>query len=156
MQQYDRLKAVEYAHKWWNKRNPLYYNFDLIGGDCTNFVSQCLIAGGFNMNYYDWYYSSLNYRSYSWTGVNEFYAFLVQNKDKNNPSGKQVDIAQIEIGDVVQLAINSEIFHHTAIVTKLIPPLSPETIFVTCHTNDAKDIPLSAYAYKKLKFIKIT
>ena len=38
---YDRGKAVAYAHKWAFGRNPAYYNFDKIGGDCTNFTSQC-------------------------------------------------------------------------------------------------------------------
>lgn len=43
---YDRNKAVAYAHKYAYSRNPNYYNFDNIGGDCTNFVSQVLAAGG--------------------------------------------------------------------------------------------------------------
>ena len=42
---YDRNKVVEYAEKWAYSRNPKYYNFDLIGGDCTSFVSQCIFAG---------------------------------------------------------------------------------------------------------------
>lgn len=49
--QYDRKKAVEYAQKWAYKRNPNYYNYDAIGGDCTNFVSQCIFAGSQVMNY---------------------------------------------------------------------------------------------------------
>lgn len=42
---YDRNKSVEYARKWALGRNPLYYNYDNIGGDCTNFISQCLFEG---------------------------------------------------------------------------------------------------------------
>ena len=155
MQYYDRQKAVEYAHTWWKYRNPDFYDFEDIGGDCTNFVCQCLLFGGFKMNHYDWYYQSLNYRSYSWTGVNEFYSFLISNKTDFGPKGKIVGINELEIGDVVQLAINSEVFHHTTIITNIQQPASPETIFITCHTNDAIDIPLSSYAYKKLRFIKI-
>ncbi len=48
---YDRKKAVEYAHKWALKRNPLYYNFDKLGGDCTNFISQCIYHSCNIMNY---------------------------------------------------------------------------------------------------------
>jgi len=33
---YNRVKAVEYAHKWAFGRNPKYFNFDKLGGDCTN------------------------------------------------------------------------------------------------------------------------
>ncbi len=35
---YDREKAVAYAREWAFSRNPEYYIFDEIGGDCTNFV----------------------------------------------------------------------------------------------------------------------
>ena len=45
---YDPNKAVAYAEKWYNKRNPIYHDYSNQGGDCANFVSQCLIAGGFS------------------------------------------------------------------------------------------------------------
>ena len=48
---YDRQTAVEYANYWAYRRNPRYYAFDEIGGDCTNFVSQCLYAGSGVMNF---------------------------------------------------------------------------------------------------------
>ena len=35
------IKAeIEYARRWAFSANPAYYNFENIGGDCTNFVSQ--------------------------------------------------------------------------------------------------------------------
>ncbi len=49
--EYQREKAVEYAKKWAYRRNPEYYNYDAVGGDCTNFVSQCIYAGSQVMNY---------------------------------------------------------------------------------------------------------
>ena len=42
---YNRQRAVEYAKKWALSRNPLFADFTGIGGNCTNFVSQCLYAG---------------------------------------------------------------------------------------------------------------
>ena len=45
---YDPNKAVEYAKNWAYKRNPKYHDYSNEGGDCANFVSQCLIAGGFS------------------------------------------------------------------------------------------------------------
>jgi hypothetical protein len=42
---YDRKKAVDYATIWSYYRNPHYYDFSTLGGDCTNFCSQCLYAG---------------------------------------------------------------------------------------------------------------
>ncbi len=44
---YDRNAAVSYAWTWCGgARNPAYCDYSGVGGDCANFVSQCLIAGG--------------------------------------------------------------------------------------------------------------
>ena len=48
---YNRQKVYEYAKKWAYRRNPKYYNYDSVGGDCTNFASQCIFAGCGQMNY---------------------------------------------------------------------------------------------------------
>ena len=40
---YNRAKAVQYAETWWQTPNPKYEEFEV---DCTNYVSQCLFAGG--------------------------------------------------------------------------------------------------------------
>lgn len=60
--EYDRTAAVEYAHNWAYLRNPAYGKFDEMGGDCTNFVSQCLYAGCGVMNEQPdtgWYYHGM-------------------------------------------------------------------------------------------------
>lgn len=51
IKEYDRQSAVNYAHKWSYLRNPNYYNFDPVGGDCTSFASQCIWQGSKIMNY---------------------------------------------------------------------------------------------------------
>ena len=43
---YNVNQVTRYADKWWNQRNCFYHACD---NDCANFVSQCLIAGGFNL-----------------------------------------------------------------------------------------------------------
>ena len=48
---YDRRAAVAYAHQWAYGRNPDFYDYEEIGGDCTNFASQCLYAGTGVMNF---------------------------------------------------------------------------------------------------------
>lgn len=42
LQKYNRQKAAEYADKYWVRYNTKYKNCNGIGGDCTNYVSQCL------------------------------------------------------------------------------------------------------------------
>ncbi len=58
---YNPQAAIDYANFWWNERNSIdsgecdrYRDFDSIGGDCANFVSQCLIAGGLDLNGPKW------------------------------------------------------------------------------------------------------
>ena len=48
---YNRNNTVEYAKRWALSRNPKYLDFHEIGGDCTNFASQCIYAGAELMNY---------------------------------------------------------------------------------------------------------
>lgn len=43
---YDRSKAKAYIDTYWKNYNPAYPSFHSGGGDCTNFVSQVLYAGG--------------------------------------------------------------------------------------------------------------
>ena len=53
---YVPQKAVDYADKYWSNYNDFYPNYNSIGGDCANFVSQCLQAGGLPMNG-SWYHA---------------------------------------------------------------------------------------------------
>ena len=80
---YDRASAINYAQKWALSRNPKYYNFDAVGGDCTSFISQCLFAGSKKMNYNHengWYYNNGYDKSPSWSSVEFLYQFLIKNK----------------------------------------------------------------------------
>jgi len=43
---YDRERAKAYIDAYWKNYNPAYPSFSHGGGDCTNFVSQVLYAGG--------------------------------------------------------------------------------------------------------------
>ena len=109
---YNREAVYEYAKKWAYGRNPKYYNFDPVGGDCTNFVSQCIYAGCGQMNYNrnnGWYYIDGNNKSPSWTGVEFLYSFLATNNNLG-PKGEETTIDKLGIGDVVQLSFNGQIF----------------------------------------------
>ena len=48
---YSRERATDYAYIWWDGANTALYNdYSGSGGDCANFVSQCLIAGGLSLH----------------------------------------------------------------------------------------------------------
>ncbi len=151
---YNRDMAVTYARKWAYKRNPKYYNFDNIGGDCTSFVSQCIYAGSKIMNYkkhVGWYYNSVNDRSPSWSGVEYLYDFLTTNQSVG-PSAKVTDISNMEIGDIVQLKFsNMSNFSHSLLVVDKIN----SEIYVATHTDDSYNRNLSSYTYEGIRFLHI-
>lgn len=149
---YVRCKAIDYAKTWWNKRNPSFFNFDKLGGDCTNFVSQCLFAGEVQMNFFKngWFYLSADSRSPSWTGVEEFFSFGRSNNSDFGVRIKEVSKQELEIGDVIQIQ-QKDRFNHSLLITKIVG----ENIFVACHSGDAFDKPFSDYFYKKVRFLKV-
>jgi RHS repeat-associated protein len=82
---YTRWKAVNYARRWANSYNPLFPKF--LGGDCTNFVSQCLHVGGIGMDFWGgsqwWLKRSSTHHGYkyswstSWTVARDLYRYLI-------------------------------------------------------------------------------
>ena len=85
---FRRKAAVAYAKKWYNKFNPKYKNMS--PADCTNFVSQCLKAGGWkekgriigildqgNVDY--WFYRSSYCYSDTWSIAPDLIRFAIRN-----------------------------------------------------------------------------
>ncbi len=150
---YDRERAVMYAERWAFRRNPLFGDFERLGGNCTNFVSQCVYAGSCVMNYlnlFGWYYISLEDRTPSWSGVEYFYNFITGNLGVG-PFGREVTRDEVEIGDVVQLFREEKGFYHSL----LIVGFSEEDILLAAQSDDAFGRPLSTYTYERERFIKI-
>ncbi len=155
--EYDRQAAKQYANYWAFRRNPRYYNFNEIGGDCTNFVSQCLYAGSGVMNYtptFGWYYIDLNNRAPAWTGVNELYRFLVSNKSVG-PYGRETSVEEVMVGDIIQMKINKDYFHHSVIVVETGETPSLDNILVASHYNDANNRPILTYDFREIRFLHI-
>lgn len=141
---YDPQLAVDYAKKWALGRNPDYLDFHTLGGDCTNFISQCLYAGCAVMNFtpvYGWYYRTGNDRTASWTGVEYLYRFLTQNQGAG-PYAQEVSLMQAHVGDVIQLAQRNAAYTHTGLI---VARNANGELFLAAHTNDVWMQPLSAY-----------
>lgn len=150
---YNRQKAAHYARKWALSRNPAYYDFEHIGGDCTNFASQCVYAGAGIMNHtpvFGWYYVNSYDRTPSWSGVEFLHDFLIGN-DGAGPFAKEVSAEEILPGDLVQLGTSGGDWYHTPVVTSV----SGGTILVAAHTFDALDRPLYTYSYDRIRYIHI-
>ncbi len=157
---YQRDRAVEYAKTWALRRNPLFIDFTGIGGNCTNFVSQCLLAGSCVMNYtrdFGWYYISPDDRAPAWSSVEFFYDFITEQPSfasQNGgigPYGREVARETAELGDVIQYANRSGDWYHTVIITGF----DNNEIFVSAQSNDALDRPLSSYNFTNARFLHI-
>lgn len=154
---YDREAAVAYAHRWAYGRNPDFYDFSSIGGDCTNYASQCLFAGSGVMNYtptFGWYYRSVNDRAPAWAGVKYFYNFIVGNQGPG-PFGYESSVREMEVGDFVQLATIRQYWHHTPVIVHIDGRPSLDTIYVAAHSGDVDNRPLSSYPIKMVRFLHI-
>ena len=157
---YDRGRAIEYARRWALSRNPLFEDFTGIGGDCTNFVSQCLLAGLCVENFtpvYGWYYRSPTDRAPAFSGVEYFYDFMTGAPEFRAENGGEgpfaipVDLRRGVVGDVVQLSDEAGDFYHTLIISAI----RDGEVYVCAHSDDALDRPLSSYNNTSLRVLHI-
>ncbi|MBD0382333.1 amidase domain-containing protein [Paenibacillus sedimenti] len=120
---YNRAKAVEYAETWWNGANPKYIEFEV---DCTNFVSQCLFAGGAPMDYtgkrdLGWWYAgkqgSQELWSFSWAVAHSLQTYV--SHSRKGLRGHAVDDpGELQPGDMISYDWDGDgRYQHNAIVT---------------------------------------
>lgn len=154
---YNRPAVINYARKWAFSRNPQYYNFDTVGGDCTSFASQCIYAGSQKMNYtkdFGWYYINGNNKSPSWSGVEYLYQFLTNNKDIG-PQAIETTQTKIEIGDIAQLSFEGEQFGHTLVIVAIQNKFTLQGIKIASHTLDSFGKPIAEYNFQKIRWLHI-
>ena len=155
---YDRQAAVDYAHQWAYSRNPEFYDYEEIGGDCTNFASQCLYAGTGVMNFdpvYGWFYRDANDKSPAWTGVEYFFNYITRSETNPGPFGISTGLEQLEPGDFVQLRFNKDVFGHTPVVVSIGSPATLDNTLIAAHSYDADWRPLSSYYFPEIRFLHI-
>lgn len=149
---YNRELAREYAIKWATSSNKQYYNYINDGGDCTNFVSQVLRAGGMEFigskknatSIYSWFYYSADIpnRTSTWTSANSFnlhfgkerkrvYKYREYNIEDALKSWEDI-YPSIYTGDIVQYSRPNNIAFHSQAITDLI---GDGTIYFSQHSN---------------------
>lgn len=118
---YNREKAKNYALEYVLSPNPKYTNYETMGGNCTNFTSQCLYAGGIvqdKVGNYTWYYTSKS-KSASWKSANSFRTYYKNNIGSATVKGlnaKTCFLAKTRLGDLVQI-VNSNKASHTMFIS---------------------------------------
>ena len=141
---YDREAAVRYAERWALRRNPEYADFTYLGGDCTNFVSQCLFAGSRVMNAAKdtgWYFRSMASRAPAWSGVRFLHRYLTRESGPG-PIGEESALSALLPGDVIFLSDGERLYHALFVVG------AGENPLVAAHTVDSWMRPLSTYYHE--------
>ena len=167
--EYDREAAVEYALTWALDRNDDWLDYSRSGGNCQNFVSQCLLASGIPMDttggaVWKWYgrtpnnSASASGRSASWTGVEGFLAY-VQNNEGGTGIAATADAPFYEgqVGDVIHMAYDDEEWRHAVIITDVMTDEEGNVVdYLICsNTADQRNFPVSAYVYTRQILIQI-
>lgn len=157
---YNRIEAVIYAHRWAYSCNPAFYDFEEIGGDCTNYASQCIYAGTGVMNFtptFGWYYIDTNDRSPSWTGVEYLRNFLVRGEKSLGPVAQETqELSRARLGDVIQLTFDGgDTFQHSPVVVQPSSDGDPAKILLAAHSADVDWRPLNTYDFTACRVLHI-
>jgi hypothetical protein len=168
MKTYNRTAAAAYANKYAFNYNTDWPSDKGIGGDCTNFVSQALHAGGWTMvqrgtilgsarDSGSWFSGKAGIdirrdRSRTWAAAANFFQYLTWG---GRARGCAVD--DLATGDVVQLRSGEGHIYHTTMVTGVLPTgiRNKFIALLTYHTTDTLHKPITALKQEQLVCWKI-
>ena len=165
---YDREKALEYASKYVKKRNSQQWGvYDDFGGNCQNFGSQVLYAGGIPMDLVGpdiWKYygdavdnsSAQTGRSYSWTGAPVFNVYAANNEGFGLVATVDANIYSAEAGDILQVGPRKgEISHTNVVIGTVSQDDQVIDVLFNSNTNNRINWPLSASLSSNYSLIKV-
>lgn len=153
MEQYNRNNAVTYALRYATTPNPDYIFFQ--GVDCTNYISQCLRAGGCQNHYHPthpWWYENNNW-TVSWSVAGSMYWYIrvctsentfgirAQTFFQNTSNPLRDDIRSIiQLGDIIQYAQADGFIRHSAIITSFETTPQGKSPLISQHSSNLANI----------------
>lgn len=164
---YDRDEALAYADRYAMERNWEWSDYSDYGGNCQNFASQCLLAGGIPMdtvgpNIWKWYGPDPSEtvlaegRSPSWSGVNQFREYAEENSGFGLSALVDAPYYSGQSGDLIQMGMEDGL-RHTVIIRSLVSGSPGQTADYLIHsnTNDMSNYPASLYGYPVFSLVRI-
>ena len=158
---YNYSNAVRYAEAYYQNYNSAYPDWTSYGGDCANFISQCLYAGGKAMkgtpgtasaaqNLSNWFSSgktcNTNNVSSTWRGANAFKSYWQRNASGyskfSTVSSNSYNYGFC--GDAVSLLNSNGSAYHTLIIVGY--DSANKDFIVAAHTGNTKTAKLSSYS----------
>ena len=156
---YDRAAAYDYLMAYCGKRNPAWYAYDDVGGNCMNFGSQVLLAGGIpedEKGDEEWYWDGQNDLDLSWINVGHFYDYCCDNQGYGLVADTEAGYYTGEVGDVLIVGFAGD-HRHTTVISHVVKDESGDTVdyLISCNTTNYRDFPASAYYYTFHRLVKI-
>ena len=156
---YDRAAAYDYLMAYCDERNPAWYAYDEVGGNCMNFGSQVLLAGGIpedEKGDEEWYWDGQNDLDLSWINVGRFYDYCRDNEGFGLVADTEAGYYTGEVGDVLIVGFAGD-HRHTTVISHVVKDESGDTVdyLISCNTTNYKDFPASAYYYTFHRLVKI-
>ena len=156
---YDRAAAEEYLRTYCSRRNPRWHAYDAVGGNCMNFGSQVLLAGGIpedERGDAEWYWDGQNDLDLSWINVGSFYNYARNNEGYGLVADTEAGYYTGEVGDVLIVGFNGD-HRHTTIISNVVKDRDGNTVdyLISCNTTNYEDFPAAAYYYTFHRLIKI-
>lgn len=164
--EYDREAAAAYSQNWVGKRNVVWDDFTGQGGNCQNFVSQCLYAGGIPRDItgeqvWSWRKKDTDMpenqmSSDSWINVNAFRRYASENHRYGLAALPDASYLEGEVGDVIQMGFTGS-WSHTVLITRIVTDDKGNILdyLVDSNTADLKNFPVSAYSLPCQSLVKI-
>ncbi len=156
---YDRAAAEQYMRQYDHQRNDRWYAYDDVGGNCMNFGSQVLLAGGIPMDEEGgskWFWRGQNDLDLSWINVGRFYSYARENRGYGLVADTEANYYTGGVGDILILGPDGG-HNHTTVISGIVRNELGETVdYLLCsNTTNYADFPAGAYYYTSHRLIKI-
>ena len=157
---YDRDAALDYMLTYSAKRSPAYKAYDELGGNCMNFGSQVLAAGGvpaLSGGYQDgWFYYSSTNVSLPWVNVGGFLDLAASHTGSGLVAVVGAPYFAGEVGDIITMGVE-EPRNHTTVICGVLTDDAGQTVdYLLCsNTANLRNYPASAYYYTNRQLTKI-
>lgn len=164
---YDRQAAAAYADRYVDERNDAWPDYAGSGGNCQNFASQVLLAGGIPMDIYGdavwkWYSDEVSNspgaqgRSSSWIGVNQFVEYAEANTGYGLVAETEAPYFSGEPGDLLHMGIDGD-WGHTVVIASAVTNGQGEVVdyLVDSNTGNLRNYPANLYGYPEIILTRI-
>ena len=158
---YDRQAAREYMLAYVGRRNPGFMAYDDYGGNCMNFGSQVLLAGGIPMDTdggYEtgWYWFGQHSTTLPWVNVGWFLEYAAAEREHGLAAVVNAPYFSGETGDIITMGVDEPANHTTVILDVIRDENGLPIDYLLCsNTADLRNFPASAYYYTNRQLTKI-